>query len=278
MNYRHAYHAGNFADVFKHIILVALTQALLRKDKGFCFLDTHAGVGHYNLLSAPAQKSKEFLGGIAKIMQQDNPPPLVKTYIDCVKKMNLLAPDTLQYYPGSPAIVRQFLRENDRMVLTELHEDDYLTLRRAFPHDKKVGVHHQDGYLGLKAFLPPPERRGLVLIDPPYEKPDELSDVVSTLGAAVTRWDTGIFALWYPVKESRSIVRFHRAVKLKIERPTLAIELNIFPDNLGTQLNGNGMIIVNPPWQFEEEIKAILPWLWRTLSPNQQGHYDIKTL
>jgi 23S rRNA (adenine2030-N6)-methyltransferase len=278
MNYRHAYHAGNFADVFKHIIVVALTQSLLQKDKPFCFLDTHAGVGHYDLLSGSAQKGKEYLGGIAKIMQQENPPQLVKDYIDCVKKSNTLAPDTLQYYPGSPSIVRQFLRANDRMVLTELHEDDYLALRRVFPHDKKVGVHHQDGYQALKAFLPPPERRGFVLIDPPYEKPDEINDVVTALGAAVTRWDTGIFALWYPIKESRSIVRFHRALKLKIGRPMLAIELNIYPDNLGTKLNGNGVIIVNPPWQLEAEIKAILPWLWRTLSPNQDGRYDINTL
>ena len=278
MNYRHAYHAGNFADVFKHIIVVALIQSLLRKDKAFCFLDTHAGVGHYDLLAGSAQKSKEYLGGIAKILQQDKPPPLISDYIACVKKTNALAPDTLQYYPGSPALVRQFLRPQDRMVLTELHADDYESLRRVFPHDKQVGVHHQDGYQALKAFLPPPERRGLVLIDPPYEKPDEISDVVTALGTAVTRWDTGVFALWYPIKESRSIVRFHRALKLKIARPLLAIELNIYPDSPGTQLNGNGMIIVNPPWQLAEEITAILPWLWRTLSPNEQGRYDIKTL
>jgi 23S rRNA (adenine2030-N6)-methyltransferase len=278
MNYRHAYHAGNFADVFKHIILVALTQSLLRKEKGFCFLDTHAGVGHYDLLSGPAQKSKEFLGGIAKIMQEENPPPLIKDFIDCVKKANALAPETLRYYPGSPSIVRQLLRPQDRIVLTELHHDDYETLRSVFRDDKQVGIHHQDGYQGIKAFLPPPERRGLVLIDPPYEKPDEISHVVTQLDAAITRWETGIFALWYPIKESRSIVRFHRALKLKIARPTLVIELNIYPDNQATQLNGNGMIIVNPPFQFEAEIKAILPWLWRVLSPNQQGRYDIETL
>ncbi len=278
MNYRHIYHAGNFADVFKHIMLVALVQSLLRKDNGFCFLDTHAGIGFYDLLSSQAQKGKEFMGGIAKINTQEKLPPLVADYLACVKKLNATTPEKLQCYPGSPLLVKQLLRPQDRMVLTELHEDDYLVLKRVFPHDKQVGVHHQDGYLALKAFLPPKERRGLVLIDPPYEKPDELSDLVTALANAVTRWETGIFALWYPIKESRSIARFHRALKLKIARPLLAIELTIFPDNQATQLNGNGMIIVNPPWQFEQEIQAVLPWLWRVLSPHQEGRYGIQLL
>jgi 23S rRNA (adenine2030-N6)-methyltransferase len=167
MNYRHIYHAGNFADVFKHVLLVALIRSLLQKDKAFCFLDTHAGIGRYDLQSTQAQKCKEFVGGIAKIMQQEKPPALIADYLNCVKKTNANAPDQLQFYPGSPDIVKQLMRPQDRMILTELHDEDYLTLRRAFPHDKQVGVHLQDGYQALKAFLPPPERRGLVLIDPP---------------------------------------------------------------------------------------------------------------
>jgi 23S rRNA (adenine2030-N6)-methyltransferase len=145
-------------------------------------------------------------------------------------------------------------------------------------HDRRVGVHHLDGYQGLKAFLPPAERRGLVLIDPPYEKPDELSDVVSTLANAVMRWETGVFALWYPIKESRSIARFHRALKLNILRPLLAMDFCIYPDSVGTALNGCGMVIVNPPWQLAETMKPVMAWLWRALSPTGQGRYDLKTL
>lgn len=278
MNYRHSYHAGNFADVFKHIILTALIKSLLRKDSAFCYLDTHAGIGNYDLQSSTAQKGKEYANGIGKILQQPNPPDLVKHYVDLVRANNPITSDPLRYYPGSPQIVRQLLRPSDRMVLCELHEEDYHLLKTAFPHDKQVGIHHQDGYQALKAFLPPKERRGVVLIDPPYEDPDEFIHLLSALPKAIERWETGIYAVWYPIKEKRSIERFHRSLKLKIERPMLVSELTLFPENTSTQLNGNGLLIINPPWQLDQEIKEILPWLWQVLSPNKQGRYEIKTL
>jgi len=278
MNYRHTYHAGNFADVFKHIILVALTQSLTQKETGFCYLDTHAGIGQYDLLTGPAQKNKEFKNGILKVLTQPKPPTLVQSYLECVQAMNPGTSDTLHYYPGSPAIVRHFLRPQDRMVLCELHEDDWESLKNNFHHDKQIAVHHQDGYQGLKAFLPPKERRGFVLIDPPYEKPDEATTAVAGLCMALERWETGTYALWYPIKERRSIERFHRTLTQKISHPVLIVELSIYPDNVATHLNGNGIAIVNPPWQLEQTIKEALGWLWRALSPDQQGRYDIKML
>jgi 23S rRNA (adenine2030-N6)-methyltransferase len=272
MNYRHSYHAGNFADVFKHIILMALTSTLLRKDKAFCYLDTHAGIGLYDLRSNAAQKSQEFVNGIQKVREQKDPPPLIQEYLRCVQTL------PAHHYPGSPYIVQQLLRPQDRMVLTELHGEDWQQLKNNFYYDKQVAVHHHDAYQALKAFLPPKERRGLVLIDPPYEIPNELTQITTALTEAVKRWDTGIYALWYPIKERRSIERFHQTLKQKISQPMLVVELSIYPENLNTHLNGNGMLIVNPPWQIDQQIKDVLPWLWKTLSPTGQGRYDIKAL
>jgi 23S rRNA (adenine2030-N6)-methyltransferase len=279
VNYRHVYHAGNFGDVFKHLVLIALIQALSRKDTPFCFIDTHAGIGIYDLVANPAtQKSKEYQDGVAKIFAHYSPPKLVQDYLACIAYTNGAKPDKLRYYPGSPALVRYFMREQDRMVLTELHPEDYQTLKDNYGGDKKIAVHHLDGYQGLKAFLPPAERRGLVLIDPPYEKPDELDNTLAELVSALERWPTGIYALWYPIKESRSIARFHERVKAKIDRPVMVTEIMLFPDNAASALNGCGMLIVNPPWQLDEQIQADLPWIWETLSPQKQGRYTLKTL
>jgi 23S rRNA (adenine2030-N6)-methyltransferase len=276
MNYRHVYHAGNFADVFKHIVLVALTKGMLRKEKGFCFLDTHAGVGFYDLKSEQAQKSQEFQSGIEKIWQATDAPELVQAYLACVKELNTAG--SLRYYPGSPAVVREFLRHQDRMVLTELQPDDYQVLKDTFYNDKLVSVHHQDAYQALKALLPPKERRGLVLIDPPYEQPDELMQMITTLSTTLTRWETGVYALWYPIKEYRSIERFHHSIQQRIEAPVLCVELSLYPENLATHLNGSGMLIINPPWQIDEELKSSLEWLWKALSTDGMGRHSIKWL
>ena len=275
MNYRHAYHAGNFADAFKHIVLVALIQAMSRKDTPFCFLDTHAGIGIYDLTDSAAKKSGEAKGGIEKIYAADKLPVLVRDYLACVTQFNELAPDQLRFYPGSPGFARRLMRSQDRIVLSELHEEDFHTLKNNFPHYKQVGIHHQDGYQALKAFLPPKERRGLILIDPPYEKPNELTTVVNALAEAVTRFATGVFALWYPIKDMRALEKLHNSFRNKLPHPMLITELCIYPETIGTQLNGCGMLIINPPWQLHETIKEILPWLWNVLSPNKQGRYNI---
>lgn len=269
MNYRHAYHAGSFADVFKHIILVALTQSFLRKATPFCYLDTHAGMGCYDLFSKEAQKSKEFELGISKLILQKNPPELIKDYLKCISKNNIAKNN----YPGSPLIVRHFLRPTDRMILSELHAKDYRHLKKCFADDKQVATHHQDAYLSLKAFLPPKERRGFVLIDPPYEKSDEYSQLLTALPDALHRWETGCYALWYPLKNQTVITRFLETLKKKIHHPILITELSIYPDNTEFSLNGCGMLIINPPWQLDIELKQILPWIWQALSVDKQGKY-----
>jgi len=202
MNYRHIYHAGNFGDVFKHAILTLLIQNLLRKDTSFCYLDTHAGIGVYNLLSTAAQKTKEYESGIVKLLKCENYPKELDTYLGIVKKLHE------GYYPGSPYIVRSLLRPIDRMILLELHDDDIITLKQQFWNDKQVAVHHYDGYQGLKAFLPPKEHRGLVFMDPPFEQPNEFDQIIVALKMATKRWATGIYAVWYPIKDLKAVNKF----------------------------------------------------------------------
>ncbi len=281
MNYRHSYHAGSFTDVVKHIILTTLLTTLARKDAAYCYIDTHAGAGYYDLLSEFASKNKEYEGGIEKIIQKENPPPLVRLFLDCVHKINNQLTESkfssLRYYPGSPMIARYLARAHDRIVACELQPQEYQALRSAFAGDKQVAVHHMDGFLGLKAFLPPRERRGLVLIDPPYENPDEFTRIVHSLPIALKRWETGIYAIWYPIKEKILVERFYDTIKKNILQPTYVIEFTIFPD-LPTHLNGCGMAIINPPWQFDEAINGLLPWVWNALTINHQGAYHAFSL
>ncbi len=268
MNYRHIYHAGNFADVLKHIVLIILVKALQRKETGFCYLDTHAGIGYYDLTSIQAQKSKEFANGFEKILTMPNPAECIQEYIRICSNTSL--------YPGSPAIVKALLRPQDRMALCELHPEDFQTLKKNFPHYKQISMHHLDAYLSVKALLPPKEKRGLILIDPPYEQSTEFSDIIDAIEDAIKRFSTGVYAIWYPVKHERAVKEFHQQLKEVTSRPFLNCELCIYPNDVGSQLNGCGMTIVNPPFKIDEEINSILPSLWETLSINQQGHYFCK--
>jgi 23S rRNA (adenine2030-N6)-methyltransferase len=203
MNYRHIYHAGNFADAFKHIILMLLTKSFLKKETPFCFLDTHAGIGHYDLMSVEAQKGKEYENGIKKIIEADDPPEAIREYIACIQNFNAkIADNECRLYPGSPEIVKAFLRPHDRMQLCELHPEDYKTLKKYFARHKQIAVHHQDAYQSFKALLPPKEKRGLILIDPPYENTNELSHLVTMLPQALSRFETGVYALWYPIRQA----------------------------------------------------------------------------
>lgn len=276
MNYKHVYHAGSFTDVTKHIILIALLTALQRKDTPFCYIDTHAGAGHYDLFSEFANKTKEYQSGIEKIIQHDRPPVLVKQFLQCIHQINNKLTHSpyasIRYYPGSPVIAKHWLRPHDRMVICELQQSEYQTLREVFLGDKQVAVHHTDGFLGLKAFLPPKEKRGLVLIDPPYEDPEEFTRIAHSLPIALKRWDTGIYAIWYPIKEKSSIDRFHRVLGEHIDKPIFVVELTTYPD-LPQHLNGCGMAIINAPWQFDQSVQEILPWVWNALTINQQGGF-----
>lgn len=263
MNYRHAYHAGNFADVFKHVVLILLTKSFLRKETPFCYLETHAGSGSYDLTSEAAQKTKEFENGIKKIILKNNPPDIIKDYLQCIKKLN--SGDELNLYPGSPYFVKHFLRKEDRMILSELHPEEYQALKRNFSYDKNTAIHHLNGYQSLKAFLPPKERRGFILIDPPYEKSDEFETITKVLSEAVCRWETGTLVVWYPIKHPNVVERFLKSVNTKIKRPILVSELSIYSNDVSQRLSGCGMLIINPPWQLEQEIQAVLPWLRQAL-------------
>jgi 23S rRNA (adenine2030-N6)-methyltransferase len=272
MNYRHFYHAGNFADVMKHNILLVLLNALLSKDKPLCYLDTHAGIGCYDLTT---QKQAEYKTGIAKLWQLTDTPNLITQYLQIIKTLDT---KKLRYYPGSPYFARKMLREQDRMVLCELHQEDVQTLKQLFYSDKAIAVHHLDGYQSLKAFLPPREGRGLILIDPPFEKPDEFKQILSSLKLALTRFSHGIYAIWYPIKDSYSIQRFKRNLQNLAVNNILLAELAIAEINPMLPLSGCGMAIINAPWQVDKTLTELLAWLWKTLTTEQRGSYQVEWL
>jgi 23S rRNA (adenine2030-N6)-methyltransferase len=268
MNYRHIFHAGNFADVFKHVVLSLLLKSLQRKDTPFCYLDTHAGAGRYDLNSEAAQKTGEYREGIWRLWDM-NPLPELAEYLAAVRAVN--ADGTLRSYPGSPMIARFFLRPQDRMVLLELQADECTLLQARFAGDRQVVVQRLNGYVGLKAYLPPKERRGLVLIDPPYESDNEYEQVVAGLRVAHERWASGIYIVWYPIKNRPPVARLHRAVIATGIRKILLLELCPYPDDTVLRLNGCGMIVVNPPWMLEEALQALLPKLLELLWGHSAG-------
>ncbi|EIJ41530.1 protein involved in catabolism of external DNA [Beggiatoa alba B18LD] len=277
MNYHHSYHAGNFADVFKHITLIALLQHLQQKTTPFCYLETHAGIGGYDLNSIEAQKTLEHHNGITRLSSLTFTQPLLQTYQQLIKSYNEETPD-IRYYLGSPLIAYHFLREQDKAVLAELQEDSATALKQLFRHDKRVAVHHMDGYQVLKAFLPPKEKRGLVLIDPPFESPDEFEQLIKQLKVAHKRWATGIYAIWYPIKRYTDTLPFYRQLQALNIPKILATEFCIYPDDNDLRLNGCGLIIINPPWQLDEKLKTILPILCDSLSQDKHRRYKVEWL
>lgn len=281
MNYRHLYHAGSFADAFKHIVLVSLLQALQQKATPFCFIDTHAGIGCYDLKAKEARKAHEYTTGIERIVNQSKKaPPEVQAYLAAVQSINSdvcvgVDQNVPRFYPGSPLIARHLLRTQDKMILSELHPQDVQTLKNEFRGDKQVAVHEMDGYLALKAFLPPKEKRGLVLIDPPYEQNDEITRIYKNLKIALERWPTGMYAIWYPIKEKRLAQNLqHKLALLGIDKVLIA-ELSIYPEDVPIALNGSGMVIINPPWQLDVRLKILLPWLWEVLAPEKTGGFRV---
>lgn len=265
MNYRHTYHAGNFADVQKHALLALVIEHLKRKDAAFLYADTHAGIGAYDLGSEQAGKTGEWQGGIGRVLAEAGPPAELRPYLDAVTALNPAG--GLRYYPGSPALAAALARPGDRLALCELHPEDAVTLRRNFAADSRVGVHHMDGYTALKALLPPPERRGLVLIDPPFEVRDEFERMRKGLAQAIRRWPTGLYALWYPIKARDPVERFHADLAMQGLPKTLVAEVMMRAGDDPTRLNGAGLVLVNPPWKLDESLAALLPWLARVLAP-----------
>lgn len=265
MNYRHAYHAGNFADVMKHAVLALVVESLKRKETPFFVLDTHAGLGAYDLEAPQAGKTGEYMGGIARVLEAPAAPPGLDPYLAVVRAWN--SSGELRRYPGSPELVRGLMRPQDRMALVELHPEDVEALRARFHGDRRVGVHHLDGYTAAKGLLPPAERRGLVLMDPPFEVRNEFDRLLAALRRARRLWPTGIQMAWYPIKGREPVDRFHRDVVAQGGPETLAVELMLRPADDPFRLNGSGLLIVNPPWRLAETIGELLPWLADVMAP-----------
>lgn len=272
MNYRHHYHAGNYADVFKHVLLVQLVRAMQRKDKGFLFLDTHAGRGGYDL-SLPSvlpdgrERAPEHPAGIGRLWQATGMPAGIEEYLNLVRRFNErrgVTGNELGYYPGSPWIVKLLARPQDRMVLCELREDDAEALDFDFARESGVKVLPLDGYTGLKAQLPPPEKRALVLIDPPFESKAEFADIQRGVAEALRRLPGAVMAIWYPITERARTDDFHRAL-MELAAPTWFAELEIAGDGAQLRMKGCGLLVLNPPWRIEQEIRPVLPILQEKL-------------
>ncbi|EGR1465313.1 23S rRNA (adenine(2030)-N(6))-methyltransferase RlmJ [Vibrio cholerae] len=273
LSYRHSFHAGNHADVLKHIVQSLILNSLQQKEKPFVYHDTHSGVGRYDLTHEWSEKTGEYKQGIARVWQQENIPAELDSYLDAIRQLN--QGETLRYYPGSPRVARAHLREQDRMVLTELHPSDYPLLEQEFHRDRQVSIYKEDGFARLKASLPPQERRGLVLIDPPYELAKEYRDVVQAIAQSYKRWATGIYAIWYPVVNRCDIDDMVEGLQGLGIRKILQIELGVSPDTNERGMTASGMIVVNPPWTLESQMQTILPFLKQAIAP-ATGHYKVE--
>jgi 23S rRNA (adenine2030-N6)-methyltransferase len=261
VNYRHAYHAGNFADCMKHASLVWLLRALARKRAPFAVLDTHAGAGAYDLDGAEAARTGEAQGGILKLL--DTTPEALADYVSVVRGVGL--------YPGSPVLMRALLRPADRLICCELHPEEFSKLRRRMARDRQVSVHARDGYEALGALLPPAEKRGLILIDPPYEAENEFARVLAGLRAGHARFAGGVFVAWYPVKHRAPVRAFHAALRQSGLRDVVAAELLLREPLDAARLNGCGLVVVNPPYRFEAGAPSILAALLERLGDGEPG-------
>jgi len=282
MNYRHAFHAGGFADVIKHIVLVRILSYLHEKASPFRFIDTHAGAGLYDLTSEEARRGGEWLTGIARLRQarfSAETATLIEPYLDIVRAFN--PEPELKVYPGSPLIARALLRPQDRLTACEVEPKARKRLVEALHRDTQARVVDVDGWLALPAFVPPNERRGLVLIDPPYEQKDEFERLADGFAQAFSRWPTGSYLLWYPVKSRRATDGLARRVADAVTAgpspgKCLRLEFSVAPQGLGTALTSAGLLMVNPPWTLAGELKAILPELQKPLGQGGAGRFRLK--
>lgn len=265
MNYRHQYHAGNFADVMKHVLIIQLVRAMQRKEKGFLYLDTHAGRGSYDLSVAAQgdtrQREPEWPAGIGRLWNATQLPAILADYVAVVRDFDLRRSNreaTPRYYPGSPALVAALAREQDRLVLCERHPEEAATLANEMSYARRTTVQTMDGYIAPRAVLPPPEKRALVLIDPPFEAQDEFARIVTAVGQGLMRLPAGVFAIWYPLTERARIEAFAEQLRALALPPTAVFELTIAGEASGLKMRGCGLVVINPPWQFEP---AVMPAL-----------------
>ncbi|SFW64044.1 23S rRNA (adenine2030-N6)-methyltransferase [Luteibacter sp. UNCMF366Tsu5.1] len=278
MNYRHAYHAGNFADVLKHMVLVALIESLQKKAAPFCYIDTHAGRGRYDLRGSEARKTAEADAGFGVLRTATGLPPLLWKWLEIVRACNE-GDESMRHYPGSPWIAAHLMRPGDSAQLCELHGEEAAALRQLFHHDSRVHVHQRDGYEAMRALVPPKEKRGLVLIDPPFEAQDaEFRLIEKSLKAAMEKWPGGIYAIWYPIKLRSHVQPFHRWLSKSGAKRVLAAEVLLRPDDSPLRLNGTGIAIVNAPWKFDEVLRDSLRLLPKLLGTPGESEYRLTWL
>ena len=276
MNYRHAFHAGSFSDVLKHAVLARILVHLKRKEAPFRFIDTHAGAGRYDLSGDEARRSPEWREGIARVLTARPPTPvgeLLRPYLQAVGPHD--AEGRPVAYPGSPAIAQTLMRAQDRIALCEANPDEREALIAALGRDRRLSIVSTDGYVALNAYLPPKERRGVILIDPPFEAPGEAGGIVHALERALRKWPTGAYVAWRPIRDARDDARFLNAVAALGAPNILRLELDIGPGPIGAHgqepLTRAGLLVVNPPHPLVGEARTLLPWLAQTLGRGEGG-------
>lgn len=280
LSYRHGFHAGNFADVFKHTLLLAVLDYLKRKAKPLAYIDTHAGAGGYDLATEFAQKTREYADGIGRLWSDavsgEEAPEAVRRYLD---RLHALNPDGhLRHYPGSPALARMLLGPEDRLWLFERHRNECAALQNWSADDRRITVRQEDGYTGCIGLLPPPSKRALLLMDPAYEVKTEDGDAVKSLQAAHRRFATGVFLLWYPVVERRRAERMIEALLATGIRRIERYELGREPDRDGHGMTASGMVVINPPFVLSAQMATALPWLAERLGDDGGGWWRSETL
>ena len=283
MNYRHAFHAGNFADVMKHAILARILVYLTQKEAPLRFIDTHAGAGRYDLPSLEARRSPEWRDGIARVVKASATPVVVDLIAPYLRAIGPLGPDGIpDSYPGSPAIAQALLRPQDRIALCEAHPEEREKLIAALGRDSRLSIVGTDGYVALNAYCPPKERRGLVLIDPPYEQADESSHVEDALARAIRKWPTGVYVAWRPIRDAVADARFLNGVAALGVPGILRLELDVGPGEAGAHgqepLARAGLLVVNPPHTLFAEARILLPWLAGLLARNGRGRQSCEWL
>lgn len=274
LSYRHAFHAGNFADVLKHAVLTNVLEYMTRKDKGYTYIDSHSGAGMYQLTEEYAQKTGEYKQGIAKLINNNDIPEALEEYIELIQSFNINNDDKseLELYPGSPAVAKAFSRRQDSAHLFELHSTDINYLTEFSERWNKSHVQQSDGYQGILSLVPPPSRRGVVLIDPPYELKEDYTKAVKTIISAYKKFATGTYILWYPVVKRELVNKMKEQFIASDVKNTLQVEFCMQEDTDAYGMTGTGLFVVNPPWQLKQQLDSILPYLKTTLGDNQSSY------
>ncbi len=271
LSYRHAYHAGNFADTLKHLTIIAILRHLCKKAGPLHYVDTHAGAGRYDLQDAKALKTHEFNEGIGKLWGRQDLPPLLDDYLQAVARLN--PSNNLHYYPGSPWFAAHCLRDQDKLALCELHPTDFPLLREVFRGDRRVRCFHEDGYQRSLALMPPPTKRGLVVIDPSYEVKTEYQTVVNHLQALHKRFATGVFALWYPVVDAGRLQQLEYSLRQTGIKRIQLFEFGLTRNHDLPGMGSAGMVVINPPWTLREQLESTMQWLINAAYPDSDAYW-----